>query len=209
MVQGEPDYGAPQATCVNCDRHIPAAARFCPHCGQRAGSTPGICSQCGMEIRAGAAFCPGCGTAVEAHATQALSIGAGDQASVEYMGFMIRLAAWAIDFVVLSIIQIVLSQIGLDLLALFVGVPYGVLFIGLRGQTPGKMALRIQVVDQRGNVPGIGRAALREIVGKLVSAIVILLGFLWIGWNREKRGWHDHIAGTFVVRKQRDRVSSF
>ena len=62
------------------------------------------------------------------------------------------------------------------------------------------------MVNQQGQVPGIGRAALREIIGKLVSTVVILLGFFWIGWDRHKRGWHDHISGTYVVRKPRHRA---
>lgn len=124
------------------------------------------------------------------------------------MGFWIRMAAWLIDVIVLSIIQFVLEQIGLSPVAWVIGIPYAILFIGLKGQTPGKIALGIQVVDRQGNIPGIGRAILREIVGKLASAIVILLGFLWISWDRNKRGWHDHIGGTYVVRKRRDRVSS-
>ena len=208
MVQGDPDYGTPQATCANCGRHIPATARFCPHCGQRADSTPGICPQCGTEIRASAAFCPGCGTAVESHAAQVAGIGARDQAGVEYMGFWIRLAASIIDSVILSIVQIILTSIGLAFISIFVGLIYGVLFIGLRGQTPGKMALRIIVVDEHGNVPGIRRAIIREIPGKFISTIFILLGYLWIIRDPRKRAWHDHMSGTFVIRKQRDPTRS-
>ena len=33
-----------------------------------------------------------------------------------------------------------------------------------------------------------------------LSLIVIGLGFLWIAFDPEKRGWHDKIAGTVVVR---------
>jgi uncharacterized RDD family membrane protein YckC len=117
------------------------------------------------------------------------------------MGFWIRVAAWLIDLVVLLVINIVLTILGMSLTTFVTGFVYGVLFIGLKGQTPGKIALGIKVVNAQGEVPGIGRAALREIVGKIASAIVFLLGFFWIGWDRRKRGWHDHIAGTFVVRK--------
>ena len=41
--------------------------------------------------------------------------------------------------------------------------------------------------------------ALRETVGKLVSALILLLGFLWILWDKDRQGWHDKIAGTLVV----------
>ena len=80
---------------------------------------------------------------------------------------------------------------------------YYVALTGLKGQTLGKMALGIMVVNAQGEAPGIRRAAFREIVGKLVSEIAIFLGYLgylWIGWDRKKRGWHDHIASTHVVR---------
>ena len=55
-------------------------------------------------------------------------------------------------------------------------------------------------MNQHGQVPGVGRAALREVVGKLVSTIGLLLGFLWIAFARRKQGWHDKLAGTCVVR---------
>ena len=90
--------------------------------------------------------------------------------------------------------------IGIPFLPSLLFIVYYVLLTGLKGQTLGKMALGIVVVNGQGEVQGIGRAALREIVGKFVSAIVILLGFFWIGWDKEKRGWHDHISGTYVVR---------
>ena len=140
---------------------------------------------------------------------QALSIGASDQASVEYMGFWIRLAASIVDSIILTIVQIILSSIGLSVISLFVGLVYGVLFIGLRGQTPGKMAFGIMVVDEHGNVPGIRRAIIREIPGKLISTIVILLGYFWVIWDPRKRAWHDHMSGTFVIRKPRGPTRSF
>lgn len=33
----------------------------------------------------------------------------------------------------------------------------------------------------------------------LVSGIVFCLGYFWIIWDDEKQGWHDKIAGTYVV----------
>ena len=128
-------------------------------------------------------------------------------AAVEYMGFWVRLAAAVIDGILTGIIgTIIVAIIDVPAIGSLFSILYYVLFIGLQGQTPGKMALKIQVVNARHEVPGIPRAILREVLGKLVSTVVILLGFLWIGWDRRKRGWHDHIAGTYVVRKQGDRA---
>jgi uncharacterized RDD family membrane protein YckC len=80
---------------------------------------------------------------------------------------------------------------------------YLVLMTGLKGQTLGKMAVGIRVVREDGSVPGLGYAALREVVGKFASTIALFLGFLWIARDPEKRGWHDHIAGTRVINVRR------
>jgi uncharacterized RDD family membrane protein YckC len=78
---------------------------------------------------------------------------------------------------------------------------YYVIMTGLTGQTLGKMALGIQVINPQGQPPGIWRAFLREVPGKLISALPIYLGYMWAGWDREKRAWHDHLFQTAVVRK--------
>ena len=77
---------------------------------------------------------------------------------------------------------------------------YYVVLTGTRGQTLGKMALGIKVVNRNGDVPGLGYAALREVVGKFISFIALLLGFLSIAWDPKKQGWHDKIAGTWVIK---------
>ena len=76
---------------------------------------------------------------------------------------------------------------------------YTIGFWAWRGQTPGKMALRIQVVGVDGHPIGVGRAIVRYI-GYLASTLGFLGGFLMIGLTRRKQGLHDKIAGTYVVR---------
>ena len=196
-------FGNSHTFCSSCGKDMPQDALYCPHCGQRATAGRSFCSHCGESIDASVLFCPSCGSAVGAEARQTSGLGLAVQAEVEYMGFWVRLVAWIIDAVVVSVAATVLGWLGLGVFAFFSGWVYGILFIGLLGQTPGKMALGIKVVDAQGKVPGIGRAILREIVGKFVSAIVILLGYLWVGWDPRKRGWHDHIAGTYAVRAPR------
>ena len=51
---------------------------------------------------------------------------------------------------------------------------------------------------------GIGSTLVREIIGKLVSGIVILLGYVWILFDGKRQGWHDKIAGTVVVNVEGD-----
>jgi len=39
----------------------------------------------------------------------------------------------------------------------------------------------------------------REWIGKWISALVFLAGFLWIILDKENQGWHDKLASTYVV----------
>jgi uncharacterized RDD family membrane protein YckC len=164
-----------------------------------------FCPSCGIAVSRDYDFCPNCGYQIYRRAAQPpVYEAAAAQAKVEYMGFWVRALATLIDSILLLVVYGILFGVaGLSGLVVyvFIAILYPVLFIGLKGQTLGKMALGMQVVDTQGNVPGLGKAALREIVGKFLSGLAFYLGFLWIGWDREKRGWHDHIAGTFVIRK--------
>jgi uncharacterized RDD family membrane protein YckC len=76
---------------------------------------------------------------------------------------------------------------------------YCFIFTAARGQTPGKRLLGVRVVTWYGEPPSLARALLRT-VGYLASTALLWLGFIWIGFDREKRGLHDWIAGTYVVR---------
>jgi uncharacterized RDD family membrane protein YckC len=67
------------------------------------------------------------------------------------------------------------------------------------GQTVGKRVMSIRVIDfSSGGSIGYGRALVRWI-GRILSGIVCLLGYLWMLWDREKQTWHDKIANTVVV----------
>jgi uncharacterized RDD family membrane protein YckC len=47
---------------------------------------------------------------------------------------------------------------------------------------------------------------LARYVGYIISTIPLCLGFLWVGFDSKKQGWHDKIAGTVVVRNRRHGV---
>ncbi len=67
------------------------------------------------------------------------------------------------------------------------------------GATPGKMLLNCKVVDARtGQLPGVGQSILRYFA-YLISTLPLMLGFLWIAWDKRKQGFHDKIAGTVVL----------
>jgi uncharacterized RDD family membrane protein YckC len=71
-----------------------------------------------------------------------------------------------------------------------------------RGATPGKMAIRAEIVDAETLGPPARAKLVARYLGYYVSTLVILLGFLWIAFDRRKQGWHDKIAGTVVIRKR-------
>ncbi len=77
---------------------------------------------------------------------------------------------------------------------------YFTYFHGIKGRTPGKMLLGLQVLSDEGKPIGFGSAFLRA-VGYLVSSLLftIPLGFIWAAFDKRKQGWHDKIAGTVVI----------
>jgi uncharacterized RDD family membrane protein YckC len=119
-------------------------------------------------------------------------------------GFWRRFAAAFIDGLVVGIASGILRAIlgtgagtGVGLL---VSAAYFTAFIGAeRGQTLGQMALGIRVLGlDNGATIGYGRAFLRWLVS-IVSALVLLLGYLWMLWDSEKQCWHDKAANDVVV----------
>ena len=77
---------------------------------------------------------------------------------------------------------------------------YYVGMIGTWGQTVGKKWLKIKVQTSDGQVPGYKRALIRETVGKIVSGLVLGIGYLVAIWDKDKQTWHDKMAKTVVVR---------
>lgn len=135
---------------------------------------------------------------------------------MEYAGFWVRVGASLIDTVLLLIVTGPIltliygesywaSESGVkgfwDLLFSYVLPAVAVIvFWVYKSATPGKMALRLKVVDANtGRQPSTARLVGRYF-GYYVSAIPLCLGFIWVGIDSKKQGWHDKLAGTVVVR---------
>lgn len=68
--------------------------------------------------------------------------------------------------------------------------------------TPGKMVLKLIIVDAKtGNKASLKQYIIRY-VGYLISLIPLGLGYLWIIWDPKKQGWHDKLAGTVVIKTE-------
>lgn len=78
-------------------------------------------------------------------------------------------------------------------------VAYLLAFQALLGRTLGMRALGMRVIDVWGDRPSVARCAART-AGYLASVATAMLGFLWVGFDSEKRGLHDWIAGTYVIK---------
>jgi uncharacterized RDD family membrane protein YckC/ribosomal protein L40E len=164
------------------------------------------CMRCGAPLEPGAVYCGRCGAPASGSPTRPLDLPEPDFPSREHMGFWVRFAAYLIDSLLVLVLVALLSRIfgvGGIFIAYLFSLLYYVLLTTMQGQTLGKMVVGIQVVDARGYIPSLGTVLLREVVGKFISGLFFNLGYLWVGWDRDKRGWHDHIAGTYVVRKER------
>ena len=122
-----------------------------------------------------------------------------------------RLGAYIADYLILVLIVTLyyiaaavgeylglgpLSTVSMVLLVVYAGLS---LFLFSKGMTIGKKLLGIRVVKEDGRQAGFLTMLIREWIGKLVSAAVLSLGFVWILIDKENQGWHDKLMRTFVV----------
>ena len=134
----------------------------------------------------------------------------------EYAGFWIRFGALLIDLVIMAIVLYVpLSLIygeeywlGDKLIYGFWDVMLGyvvpfvaTIWFWLRYLgTPGKMVMKLQIVDASTG----GKMRTGQAIGRyfayILSAVPLCLGFIWVGVDQRKQGWHDKLAGTVVIR---------
>ena len=125
--------------------------------------------------------------------------------SHEYVGFWVRLAASAIDALILWVVSVPLvfaigfAGFWVFMTAAMVPALAVILFWRYCGATPGKIAFLAKIADARsGGRPSTGRLVARYFA-YIVSSLPLFLGFVWIAIDRRKQGWHDKIAGTLVV----------
>jgi uncharacterized RDD family membrane protein YckC len=69
------------------------------------------------------------------------------------------------------------------------------------GQTIMNKAMGIKVVKTDGSPITVGTAIVRYI-GYILNSIVfgLPIGWLWAAFDPNKQGWHDKIAGTYVIK---------
>ena len=136
-------------------------------------------------------------------------------ADVAYGGFWIRVVAYLIDAILLSIAFYIIGVVsGLNMMATdyehyhptsnLLSLVIGWLYFALmesseRGATVGKMAMNLRVVTDKGQRLSFLNATGRYFA-KFVSALILGIGFLMVAFTERKRGLHDMIAGTLVIK---------
>jgi uncharacterized RDD family membrane protein YckC len=117
-------------------------------------------------------------------------------------GFVERAAALILDIVLVLMVNDMfdLSREGPGGLVLLLA--YHIGFWMWRGATVGGMACRLRVVRVDGRPLEFVDALVRALAG-LFSLAAAGIGFLWILRDPERQGWHDKIAGTYVVKVPR------
>jgi uncharacterized RDD family membrane protein YckC len=177
---------------------------FCPKCGKETDASGKFCQWCGADL----ATVPASPVVATPEEEEGPDIGV-------YAGLGRRLIAFVVDVIIILLVQHVpadqLTPEG-TMAALLVSVvaAYGVLLVVIpwlyfagfessRSQaTPGKLLMRIVVTDMTGNKPTFARVTLRHFA-KFVSALIIFIGFLMIGFTAKRQGLHDKIAGCLVL----------
>jgi uncharacterized RDD family membrane protein YckC len=180
-----------------------------------------LCSKCGAENENNAQFCFSCSYQLN----EIFSI-APQPAIIVYAGFWRRFVAFLIDNIILEIVTTIFGCIyafiigytftvtgiseDTSKIVLFVGVCifciifywlyFTLLESSLKQATFGKMAIGIIVTDLNNNRISFGKANGRY-WGKIVSAIILFIGFFMAGFTQKKQALHDIMAGTLVVKK--------
>ena len=128
----------------------------------------------------------------------------GPAPSLVFGGFWIRVLAFIVDGILLGIVEAILiwalTTTGQEI-ADVIGIVY---FIGLwatTGQTVGMVPFGLRVVrNSDGGKITWGNAILR-FIGLIVAIVALFIGVVWVAFDSRKRGLHDVIGRTVVVRK--------
>ena len=129
----------------------------------------------------------------------------------EYADFGTRFVAALIDGILLWIAQFILSwiMIMIDPIGIFFGyflsialnaTYYGLMESSESQASLGKMAMGIKVGDSQGNRISFGNAVGRYF-GKILSTLILFIGYLMAAWDDKSQALHDKLANTYVYKK--------
>lgn len=140
--------------------------------------------------------------------------------ATQFAGFWIRVGAYFIDLVVMIIPVLLISflfrsvtpaaneieqaivEFMDSILSLIVWwIYFAVLHSSQWQASVGKKAVGLRVVDEKGGRISFGRATGRYFAAFL-SALILCIGYMMVGWTKKRQGLHDMIAGTYVIKSE-------
>lgn len=137
--------------------------------------------------------------------------------NTNYGGFWVRVGASLIDTAIMLVFLVPLATMiyGIDywtqkkavagawdlVLNYLLPALVVILFWRYKSATPGKMALKLVIVDAASGGTPTTRQLVIRYLGYFVSTIPFCLGLIWVGVDKKKQGWHDKMAGTLVVKQ--------
>jgi uncharacterized RDD family membrane protein YckC len=195
--------------CNSCGAQNLSTAQFCGHCG----AVQGPVSSSGIPQ---AFISP---PPLSAGNISSVPVPPG----VQYGGFWIRFVAALIDGILVQMVVLPISFLmgamiglagvavrmpgrGIHAVALIVGYAFGFVVSWVyeasmesssRQATLGKMALRLKVIDLQGNRVSFARASGRHFA-KIISGMILLIGYVMAAFTHRNQALHDMIAGTLV-----------
>lgn len=119
--------------------------------------------------------------------------------------FLDRLAAFAIDAILVAIICELLDWNRYEGTYPMVLLGYHIAFWAWKGTTLGGIVCSLRVIRTHGAELRPADALIRGLTSVL-SLAALGIGFLWMLWDPEQQTWHDKIAGTLVVKVPRELV---
>lgn len=142
------------------------------------------------------------------------------KAYTPYIGLVRRAAALLLDLALLSFLssllgwlliqqypdaEAVMHSLGAMLTPLVL--PLLVLLWWRFQGAPGALLLGQRIVDARsGGRPRLWQVLMR-LLGCVLAALPLGLGFLWMLWDTRRQGWHDKLACTLVVEDDDSRLT--
>ena len=140
----------------------------------------------------------------------------------EYGGFWIRVLAYVIDSLVVSVVscplafavgligaaagvdenspEMIFGNMFVNVVTLLAGWLYfGYLESSSWQATVGKRLLSLRVTDSDGHRLSFGRATGRYF-GKIISGMICAIGFIMVAFTEKKQGLHDLLANTLVLK---------
>ena len=138
-----------------------------------------------------------------------------------YAGFWMRFVAYLIDMIVIYAISSLLNTFSFGLLNKRLDFPilgeeslsyvivmfaYFISMTYFFSQTLGKMIMKIKVETNKGDKLGLIDIVYRELVGRLLTIFLLYIPYLAVAFTNKKKGLHDFIADTVVVKEDFSRL---